>query len=147
MYFNIYDWQLTILVLNPLKIALNLIIKACFVMKKIIEAPLRIKKMKLLRFGRDFKPDEEVILRDYLAIERTRLANERTLLSYIKSSLYLLLGGITFLQLKNFPNFKYLGISALVFSAIFLVIGIYRFVLLKKSLKRLFYMTENKPGK
>ena len=46
--------------------------------------------MKLIRFGRDFKPDEKVILRDYLAIERTRLANERTLLSYIRSSLYLL---------------------------------------------------------
>ncbi|HLT32864.1 MAG TPA: DUF202 domain-containing protein [Aquaticitalea sp.] len=113
-------------------------------MKRIIEAPLKIKKMKLLRFGRDFKPDEEVILRDYLAIERTRLANERTLLSYIRSSLYLLLGGIAFLQLKNFPNFKYLGFSALVFSAIFFIIGIYRFVLLKKSLKRLYYMSESK---
>ncbi|MEZ4793309.1 MAG: DUF202 domain-containing protein [Gelidibacter sp.] len=116
-------------------------------MKHFIEAPLKIKKMKLLRFGRDFKPDQEVILRDYLAIERTRLANERTLLSYIKSSLYLLLGGITFLQLKNFPDLKYLGISALVFSAIFFIIGIYRFTLLKKSLKRLYYMTENKNDK
>lgn len=52
--------------------------------------------MTLLKFGRDFKPDKEVILRDYLAIERTRLANERTLLSYIRSSLYLLLGGMAF---------------------------------------------------
>ncbi|MFT4781527.1 MAG: putative membrane protein, partial [Pseudohongiellaceae bacterium] len=49
------------------------------------------KRIKLLKFGRDFEPDERVILRDYLAIERTRLANERTLLSYIRSSLYLLL--------------------------------------------------------
>ena len=112
-------------------------------MKRIIEKPLKIKKMKLLRFGRDFKPDQEVILRDYLAIERTRLANERTLLSYIKSSLYLLLGGITVLQLKNYPELEYLGITALVFSAIFLFIGIYRFTLLKKSLKRLYYMSEN----
>ncbi|MEZ4801529.1 MAG: DUF202 domain-containing protein [Gelidibacter sp.] len=111
-------------------------------MKRIIEAPLKIKKMKLLRFGRDFKPDEEVILRDYLAIERTRLANERTLLSYIKSSLYLLLGGITFLQLTNNPELKYLGITALVFSAIFFAIGIYRFTLLKKSLKKLYDISE-----
>lgn len=116
-------------------------------MKRIIESPLRIKKMRLLQFGRDFKPDEEVILRDYLAIERTRLANERTLLSYITSSLYLLLGGITFLQLKNFPDFKYLGIMALVFSAIFFIIGICRFTLLKKSLKKLFYMVDHKDDK
>jgi putative membrane protein len=112
--------------------------------KRIIESPLKIKKMKLLRFGRDFKPDERVILRDYLAIERTRLANERTLLSYIKSSLYLLLGGITVLQLKNYPDLKYLGITALIFSAIFFMIGIYRFTLLKKSLKRLYNISEEK---
>ena len=88
-------------------------------MKRIAKSPLNIKKMKLLRFGRDFKPDEEVILRDYLAIERTRLANERTLLSYIRSSLYLLLGGIAFFQLKDFPNFKYLALLSLIFSIIF----------------------------
>tara|TARA_R100001377_G_C3183469_1_gene107592 strand:+ start:817 stop:1161 length:345 start_codon:yes stop_codon:yes gene_type:complete len=107
-------------------------------------SPLKIKKMKLLRFGRDFKPDDEVILRDYLAIERTRLANERTLLSYVRSSLYLLLGGIAFLQLEEFPNFKFLSVLALVFSALFFIVGLYRFVLLKKSLKRLYYMSESK---
>ena len=51
------------------------------------KSKLKVKKMKLLRFGRDFNPDQKVILRDYLAIERTRLANERTLLSYVRSSL------------------------------------------------------------
>lgn len=113
-------------------------------MKRIVPAPLRLRKMKLLRFGRDFKPDQEVILRDYLAIERTRLANERTLLSYIRSSLYLMLGGIAFLQLKSFPDFRYLAVLSLVFSAIFMVIGIYRFMILKKSLKKLYYNSEAK---
>ncbi|TXE08695.1 DUF202 domain-containing protein [Gelidibacter salicanalis] len=103
--------------------------------------------MKLLKFGRDFKPDQEIILRDYLAIERTRLANERTLLSYIRSSLYLLLGGIAFFQLKNFPDFKYLALLALVFSAIFFIIGIYRFTLLKKSLRKLYYTFETNEDK
>jgi len=102
------------------------------------------KKMKLLRFGRDFNPDERVILRDYLAIERTRLANERTLLSYIRSSLYLLLGSIAFFQLKEFSNFKYLALIALVFSIVFFTIGIYRFMLLKRSLKKLYFKSEAK---
>lgn len=101
-----------------------------------------MKKIKLLRFGRDFKPDEKIILRDYLAIERTRLANERTLLSYIRSSLYLLLGSIGFFQLKDFPNFKYLALVSFIFCVIFFIIGIFRFRLLKKSLKRLYYMSE-----
>jgi putative membrane protein len=98
--------------------------------------------MKLLRFGRDFEPDEKVILRDYLAIERTRLANERTLLSYIRSSLYLLLGSIALLQLKEFSNFEYLALTAFIFSILFLIVGLYRFRLLKKSLKRVYYKSE-----
>jgi len=103
---------------------------------------MKIQKMNLLRFGRDFKPDEQVILRDYLAIERTRLANERTLLSYIRSSLYLLLGAIGLLQLKDFADFRYLSIIAIGFSIIFFVIGVYRFTLLKKSLKKLYYVSD-----
>lgn len=113
-------------------------------MKFLPRIPMKITKIKILRFGRDFKPDEEIILRDYLAIERTRLANERTLLSYIRSSLYLILGGIAFLQLEGFANIKYLGILSLVLSVIFLVIGIYRFMILKKSLKNLYYQMEMK---
>lgn len=108
---------------------------------------LSITKMKLLKFGRDFEPDEKVILRDYLAIERTRLANERTLLSYIRSSLYLLLGGIAFFQLKEFTNFRYLAFLSFVFSIIFFVIGVYRFTILKRSLKRLYYISEGKGEK
>lgn len=106
-----------------------------------------MKKLKLLKFGRDFKPDEKIILRDYLAIERTRLANERTLLSYVRSSLYLLLGSIGFFQLKDFPNFKYLALVSLIFCVIFFIIGVFRFRLLKKSLKRLYYMSEKAKDK
>lgn len=98
--------------------------------------------MKLPSLRRDFKPDDKVILRDYLAIERTRLANERTLLSYIRSSLYLLLGSIAFFQLKELPNYEYLAVIALIFSGLFFVIGVYRFLTLKRSLKRLYYMSE-----
>jgi putative membrane protein len=102
-----------------------------------------VKKMKLLKFGRDFNPDEKVILRDYLAIERTRLANERTLLSYVRSSLYLLLGSIALYQLKEFQNFEYLALTALIFCILFFIIGVYRFTLLKRSLKQLYYKTES----
>ena len=104
----------------------------------------KTKRKGFLSFGRDFNPDQKVILRDYLAIERTRLANERTLLSYIRSSLYLLLGSIAFYQLKEFSNFEYLALTALIFCAIFFIIGVYRFMLLKRSLKRLYYDSESK---
>ena len=106
------------------------------------KSKLKVKKMRLLRFGRDFNPDQKVILRDYLAIERTRLANERTLLSYVRSSLYLLLGSIGLYQLKEYANFEYLALTAMVFCVVFFVIGVYRFTLLKRSLKKLYYSAE-----
>ena len=45
--------------------------------------------------------NEELILRDYLAIERTKLANVRTLFSYIRTSLYLLTAGIGIFQIES----------------------------------------------
>lgn len=71
---------------------------------------------------------------EILALERTKLANERTLLSYIRSSLYLLLGGIGILQLKDFESIKWLGYVALAVCVIFLAVGIFRYVLLLRRL-------------
>ena len=48
-----------------------------------------------------FMNDKELILRDHLALERTRLANERTLFAYIRTSLYLLTAGIGILQIQS----------------------------------------------
>lgn len=79
-------------------------------------------------------PQEEIIFRDYLAIERTRLANERTLLSYVRTSLYLLLGAIAFFQLEGLDKLKWLAYPSLAFSALSLVVGIVKFYRLKKRL-------------
>ncbi|WP_423127839.1 YidH family protein [Gaoshiqia sp. Z1-71] len=83
----------------------------------------------------EFDNKEKIILRDYLALERTRLANERTVFAYIRTSLYLLLGGIAFLQLEDFGRLKWLALLALIFSVLLLLIGILRYYQLKKKLK------------
>lgn len=43
--------------------------------------------------------NHQLILRDVLAIDRTRLANERTLLAWIRTSVMLLVSGISLLKL------------------------------------------------
>src|SRR5690554_1668215 len=73
---------------------------------------------------------------EILALERTKLANERTLLAYIGASLYLLLGGIALLQLENFSHIHWLGYLALFICVIFLVIGIVRYVVLYRRLHK-----------
>ncbi|AGA90022.1 putative membrane protein [Thioflavicoccus mobilis 8321] len=42
---------------------------------------------------------EALILRDLLAIDRTRLANERTLLAWLRTGLMLLISGVTLIKL------------------------------------------------
>jgi putative membrane protein len=48
---------------------------------------------------------KDLIIRDYLAAERTHLANERTLLTYLRSAMMLLITAITILKFfqDSFP--------------------------------------------
>ncbi len=94
-----------------------------------------MKLRNIISSSNDFRNEEDIILRDYLALERTKMANERTLLSYIRSSLYLLLGGIGIIQLDGFEGIHFLGYIALGLTVLLVLIGVYRFNLLKKNLK------------
>lgn len=91
--------------------------------------------MKLFGKTVKFENREEIILRDYLAIERTHLANERTLMAYIRTALYLILAGIAFIQVQGLGNLMWLGIASLSAGFVFFLIGIYRYLLIVKRLK------------
>ncbi len=92
----------------------------------------------LTKFTEDYENKEAIILRDHLAMERTKLANERTLLSYLRTSLYLVLGGIAFLGMKDFEEMRNVGYLSLALSALLFVIGVVRFVQLRKHMKRMY---------
>lgn len=98
-----------------------------------LPASERIKQ--LLQIGRPFTNRDKLILRDHLALERTRLANERTFMAYIRSALYLIVGGLALMELHGTANLQWIGIVALALATIFAVIGIIRFTQLKKQLK------------
>ena len=85
-----------------------------------------------------FQHKEEIKLNDYLALERTRLANERTLFSYIRTALYLTLGGIAFLQMDDFKKIKWLAPICFVLSIVILVTGIIKYILMKRRLKEFY---------
>jgi putative membrane protein len=88
--------------------------------------------------------NEEMILRDHLAVDRTKLANQRTLLSYIRTTLMLAATGIT--VIKIIPPGDILFYAGLVIAAIsplFIVVGIYSY---KKTMKNInsSYLTDRK---
>jgi len=66
--------------------------------------------------------EEELIMRDKLALSRTLLANERTVLAYTRTALTFVVAGLTFLQV--FPSLIYTIIAI-----IFLVFGIILFII------------------
>ncbi len=93
----------------------------------------RIREM--LRIGRPFSHRDKLILRDHLALERTRLANERTFMAYVRSALYLLIGGIALLKLKNHGDLEWIGYASLGLALVFIVVGSLRFTNLKRQLR------------
>jgi putative membrane protein len=90
-----------------------------------------------------FKKREQIILRDYLALERTSLANERTLFSYLRSGIYMVIAGFAFLQLKQFMNLEWLSYILFFFSLILFILGITRFIILKRKLEVYYNNMEN----
>jgi len=95
--------------------------------------------MRKVKFGSLFttRKIDENLIREHLALERTKLANERTLLSYTQASLYFLLGGLTLLQLQQYEELRYIGYLAVVFSVLFITVGIWRFIVLKNKMVNL----------
>ncbi|WP_417603361.1 DUF202 domain-containing protein [Owenweeksia hongkongensis] len=102
------------------------------------------RKLRFPRIVKPFEAKEKIILRDYLALERTTLANERTLFSYIRTSLYLVIGGIGLLKLEDFSSLRWLGNVSLVISALLIIYGLIRYFVLKRKLLK-FYENKDLP--
>ena len=84
-----------------------------------------------------FHEDKGLILREVLAIDRTRLANERTLLAYVRSSL--VIGASSVSVLRLFPTNQFLLVAAIVglpIAVLLLVIGGTKFLQLQRTLAR-----------
>ncbi|GAB5402026.1 MAG: hypothetical protein Aurels2KO_02570 [Aureliella sp.] len=83
------------------------------------------------------EPDE-LTIRDHLARDRTTLANERTFLSYIRTAFGFAAAGGTLIKL--FPteqSSQILGGGLLAAGAIILIVGIWRFTVVRIQLRRI----------
>lgn len=95
----------------------------------------QLKKLKPSAIVKTFDNKEEIILRDWLAMQRTTLANERTLFAYVRTALYLIIGGITLLQVEMLQNIAWLGYASFGISAFLLFYGITRYLALRRKLR------------
>ena len=67
--------------------------------------------------------EDQLILRDHLAADRTILANERTFLAYIRTALTLFVVGLSFVHLDVFKSHR----IVVVVGSIFILLGIATF--------------------
>ncbi len=67
------------------------------------------------------------VFQERLAEVRTRQANERTLLAYMRTALTLIVAGVTFVHFFNNLLIEILGVVFIPFGIITLVLGIIRY--------------------
>lgn len=79
--------------------------------------------------------NKDLVLREYLAIERTRLANETTLLAYIRTGLYFLVAGSTLGHLIESEFWNVVGTPLIVIGFIIMLLGVTRYFKLRKSIE------------
>lgn len=91
-----------------------------------------------------YSSDENLILRDYLALERTKLANLRTFMMFLKFSLYFVIAAITILKIDEFESLSLLGYIFLACGLFMLIIGLVRYNKLKKALDSIYLMKNKK---
>ena len=70
---------------------------------------------------------DRLILRDLLAIERTKLANERTVLSYVRTGFACLAGALTLFQLFATPASRWSALALAVAGLALFVLGARRY--------------------
>ena len=100
-----------------------------------------------------FKPDEilkatKQMPSDALAFGRTTMANERTLLSFLRTSIGLMAGGIGIVGFMERPLIVVLGWLAIFISIPFLVWGIRRYRKIKRLINEMgteIFLSDNIP--
>jgi putative membrane protein len=73
----------------------------------------------------------DTAIRDRLARQRTELANERTLLSYIRTAMGFFIVGVPAVWWLDLPGVQALGVVSLVVGVAFLGVGVWRFFTIK----------------
>ncbi|MFW6270676.1 MAG: DUF202 domain-containing protein [Bacillota bacterium] len=91
----------------------------------------------------DSEINDELSLRELLAIDRTILSNQRTFLAYIRTALTLLLGGVGLRSLLETSRiYGSLGLIFIIISIVFFILGIYKFIKKKKHIDKIKNMSE-----
>ncbi len=89
--------------------------------------------------------EKDLITRDWLAIDRTKMANERTFLAYLRTFMVVLGSGVAILKVDVLEDLTGLGFFFVVLAPVILVFGIARYLYVRKHIHK--YYRESKRSK
>ncbi len=112
---------------------------------------MNINFVKDIFRNEDLNPDlykelltKQLILRDYLAIERTILTNEATYLAYIRTSLTIIVIGVTLFKIfTDNVLLQYLGIILAISGLLVLIIGSLKTIEMRKKINKFLQNNEH----
>jgi putative membrane protein len=81
------------------------------------------------------KINKDLILREKLAVQRTVMANQTTLLSFIRTSLYFLVAGLSLKSILKLENSLLFQITFYVVSFSTMIIGVYNYFKQKRLIQ------------
>ena len=77
---------------------------------------------------------KDLILREKLALQRTILANQSTFLSFLRTSMYFLIAGLSLRNLLKIENSLFIEIALFITSFVIFVLGTINYFKHKKSI-------------
>lgn len=80
------------------------------------------------------KINKDLVLREKLAIERTVMANQRTLLSFLRTSLYFSIAGLSISELLVFKYATVVVVVFFIISFLLLIAGVATYLSQKKKI-------------
>jgi len=80
--------------------------------------------------------NKDLILREKLAIERTHMSNQTTLLAFFRTSMYFFVAGLSINELLDFDQNHLVAIAMYLFSVILLIYGFVHFILQRKWIEQ-----------
>jgi len=80
--------------------------------------------------------NKDLILREKLALQRTVMANQTTLLAFIRTAMYFLVAGISIHNLLDFRYSQYVQFTFIVIAIFLLLIGFANYKIQSKKIKK-----------
>jgi putative membrane protein len=84
----------------------------------------------------DQQINKDLVLREKLAIERTVMANQRTFLSFLRTSLYFFIAGLSISEFMKLENESIIVVVFVALAFLLFITGIVTFYIQKKKIAR-----------